>query len=79
VRNKLRWNLAVGLNTEELRRGSPLATRSRARRCGGAEHNIRLQGKSTRIGTYKLQGLPQPFTVKIACATALDTVFHDCI
>lgn len=33
--------------------------------CGGVERNRKMQGKSTRIGTYKCYDCHKPFTVKI--------------
>ena len=33
--------------------------------CGGVERNSKMQGKSTRIGTYKCYDCRKPFTVKI--------------
>src|SRR5437762_361410 len=33
--------------------------------CGGVEHNSKLAGKSTRIGTYKCYDCYKPFTVKV--------------
>lgn len=33
--------------------------------CGGVERNRKMQGKSTRIGTYKCYDCRKPFTVKI--------------
>ena len=40
-------------------------------RCGGLDRNTKLQGKSTRIGTYKCKDCRKPFTVKIG------TIFED--
>ncbi|WP_439542841.1 IS1595 family transposase [Hyphomicrobium sp.] len=40
-------------------------------RCGGTERNTKLQGKSTRIGTYKCKDCRKPFTVKVG------TIFED--
>ena len=39
--------------------------------CGGLERNTKLQGKSTRIGTYKCKDCRKPFTVKVG------TIFED--
>lgn len=33
--------------------------------CGGVERNRKMQGKSTRVGTYKCYDCRKPFTVKI--------------
>jgi transposase-like protein len=33
--------------------------------CGGVEHISKMQGKSTRIGTYKCYQCRKPFTVKV--------------
>jgi transposase-like protein len=33
--------------------------------CGGVERNRKMEGKSTRVGTYKCYDCRQPFTVKI--------------
>ena len=41
------------------------------RRCHGRERVTKLQGKSTRIGTYKCKDCRKPFTVKIG------TIFED--
>jgi transposase-like protein len=40
-------------------------------RCGGLDRNTKLQGKSTRIGTYKCKDCRKPFTVKVG------TIFED--
>lgn len=40
-------------------------------RCGGIDRNTKLNGKSTRIGTYKCKDCRKPFTVKIG------TIFED--
>jgi transposase-like protein len=40
-------------------------------RCGGMDRNTKLQGKSTRIGTYKCKDCRKPFTVKVG------TIFED--
>ena len=40
-------------------------------RCGGLDRITKLQGKSTRIGTYKCKDCRKPFTVKVG------TVFED--
>jgi transposase-like protein len=39
--------------------------------CGGVERNKKLEGKSTRIGTYKCYDCRKPFTVKVG------TIFED--
>ena len=40
-------------------------------RCGGLDRITKLQGKSTRIGTYKCKDCRKPFTVKVG------TIFED--
>lgn len=40
-------------------------------RCGGLDRITKLQGKSTRIGTYNCKDCRKPFTVKVG------TIFED--